>query len=415
MDLTLGVLLGTGLAAIVVAVWRAIRSPRVAPTPKAVGMQSALHAATSTLPHLRRGLNPRTAEAAVPHLRALTGAAAIALADTRAVLAIDGEGREQVRPGDLLSRLLERTTDERVHVEPHLVSSDPECPLRSAVMAPLLVQGKRAGTLITFYRNVGRPRRPVLRVVEEAASLVSAQVELSVLAEQEERVARAELRALRAQISPHFIYNALAAVAGEIHGRPEDARELLIDFAEFTRYLFRDGRSYVTLAEELEHVRRYLRLEQARFRGLQVAVDVEPEAMDAVVPAMSMQPLVENAVRHGVEQRAGSGLIEIVGRRTNGDVELRVSDDGTGIEPERVPAVLSGAGGGIGLSNVDARLRATFGEKYALRVESEPGQGTTVIMTVPNFSLTEPKTGMAAGVVAGLAGARRRAARARAV
>ena len=86
------------------------------------------------------------------------------------------------------------------------------------------------------------------------------------MAEQEERLAQAELRALRAQISPHFIYNALAAVAGDIHARPEEARELLIDFAEFTRYLFRDGRSYVTLGEEIEHVERYLRLEQARFR-----------------------------------------------------------------------------------------------------------------------------------------------------
>src|SRR5437868_6376277 len=311
MTLLLGVLLGAGLAAIIVAAWRGFRHDRVSDTPEAAGMQSALHAATSTLPHLRRGLTARTAEIAVPHLRALTGAAAVALADTRAVLAIDGEGREQVRPGDLLSRLLERTTDDRVHVEPHLVSSDPECPLRSAVMAPLLVQGKRAGTLITFYRNVGRPRRPVLRVVEEAASLVAAQVELSALAEQEERVARAELRALRAQISPHFIYNALAAVAGEIHGQPEDARDLLIDFAEFTRYLFRDGRSYVTLAEELEHVERYLRLEQARFRDLTVTVEIPEEARGAVVPAMSIQPLVENAVRHGVERRAGSGKVSI--------------------------------------------------------------------------------------------------------
>ncbi len=418
MTLALGVLLAIAvaiLASLVVAGFRYFRRPRAERTPEAVGMQSALHAATSTLPHLRRGLSGHTAEEAVPHLRALTGAAAVALADTRAVLAIDGEGREQVRPGDLLSRLLERTSDDRVHVEPHLVSSDPECPLRSAVMAPLLVQGKRAGTLITFYRNVGRPRRPVLRVVEEAASLVSAQVELSVLAEQEERVASAELRALRAQISPHFIYNALAAVAGEIHGRPEDARELLIDFAEFTRYLFRDGRSYVTLGEELDHVQRYLRLEQARFRGLTVTVQVEPGAMDAVVPAMSVQPLVENAVRHGVEQRAGTGLIEIAGRRVNGDVELRVSDDGTGIEPERVPVVLSGAGGGIGLSNVDARLRASFGEQYALRIESEPGSGTTVVMTVPNFAATEPRAGLsAAGLVVGLASARRRAARAKA-
>ncbi len=389
MTVAFGVVLAIALGivlALLVAAYRYLRAPRAARTPEAAGMQSALHAATSTLPHLRRGLSAHTAEQAAPHLRALTGAAAVALADTRAVLAIDGEGREQVRPGDLLSRLLEPAGDHRVHVEPHLVSSDPDCPLRSAVMAPLFVQGKRAGTLITFYRNVGRPRRGVLRVVQEAASLLSAQLELSVVAEQEERLASAELRALRAQISPHFIYNALAAVAGEIHDRPEEARELLIDFAEFTRYLFRDGRSYVSLAEELEHVQRYLRLEQARFHGLHVAVDVPTDALDAVVPAMSLQPLAENAVRHGVEQRAGTGRIEIGGRTQNGDIELTVSDDGAGIEPERLPGVLSGVGGGIGLSNVDARLRATFGEKYALRIESRRGEGTTVVMTVPNLS-----------------------------
>ena len=322
MELALGVLLGAGLAAFAAYMWRLLRARREADLP-ASGMQSALHAATSTLPYLRRGLSPRSAELAVPHLRALTGAAAIALADTRAVLAIEGEGREQVRPGDLLSRLLARTPDHRVHIEPRLVSSDPTCPLRSAVLAPLVVQERRAGTLIAFYRAVGRPSQAELRVVQEAASLVSAQVELSVVAEQERRLAQAELRALRAQISPHFIYNALAAVAGEIHTRPEEARELLIDFAEFTRYLFRDGRSYVTLGEEVEHVERYLRLEQARFRDLNVTIDVPEEARGAVVPAMSLQPLVENAVRHGVEQRAGSGRVEVSARVNGGDVELR--------------------------------------------------------------------------------------------
>ena len=383
MDLVVGILVGI---AVIAAAWGVIRTRRSKRAPEAIGMQSALHAATSTLPHLRRGLSPRTAEQAVPHLRALTGAAAIALADTRAVIAIEGEGREQVRPGDLLSRLLARTKDDRMHIEPRLISSDPTCPLRSAVLAPLLVQGKRAGTLIAFYRWPGRPSREELRVVQEAASLVSAQVELSVVAEQEERLAQAELRALRAQISPHFIYNALAAVAGDIHERPEEARELLTDFAEFTRYLFRDGRSYVTLGEELAHVERYLRLEQARFREkLHVVIDVVPEALGAVVPAMSVQPLVENAVRHGVEQRAGTGRVEITGRIAGEDIELRVTDDGTGIEPERVPLVLAGTGGGIGLSNVDGRLRATFGERYALRIDSRPGEGTTAVMTVPQL------------------------------
>jgi two-component system LytT family sensor kinase len=272
-----------------------------------------------------------------------------------------------------------------MHIEPRLISSDPTCPLHSAVLTPLVVQGKRAGTLIAFYRAEGRPSQSELRVVQEAASLVSAQVELSIVAEQERRLAQAELRALRAQISPHFIYNALAAVAGEIHAQPEQARELLTDFAQFTRYLFRDGRSYVTLGEEIEHVERYLRLEQARFRHLKVSVDVPDEARAVVVPAMSVQPLVENAVRHGIERRAGSGRIEVAARAADGDVELRVSDDGAGIEPNRVPAVLAGAGGGIGVSNVDARLRATFGERYALRIESEIGRGTTAIMTVPHL------------------------------
>jgi two-component system, LytTR family, sensor kinase len=385
MDLALGVGLGIGLAAIVVAVWRTMRSPRGTGAPEAA-MQAALHAASATLPDLRKGLTGRNAERAVPHLRALTGAAAIALADPRAVLAIDGEGREQVRPGDLLSRLLQRAADNHMHIVPRLISSDPACPLRSAVLVPLIAQDRRIGTLIAFYRSVGRPSHHELRVVQEAASLVSAQVELSLVAAQEERVAQAELRALRAQISPHFIYNALAAVAGDIHARPEEARDLLIDFAEFTRYLFRDGRSYVTLGEEIDHVERYLRLEQARFRNiLHVTIDVPEETRGTVVPAMSVQPLVENAVRHGVERQAGSGRVVISSRIVRGDVELRVSDDGIGIEPERLEAVLAGAGGGIGVSNVDARLRATFGERYALRIESDLGHGTTALMTVPHL------------------------------
>ena len=399
MELVLGVGLGIGIAAIAAAVWRALRAPRTSGVSEAA-MQAALHAATATLPHLRKGLTARNAERAVPNLRALMGAAAIALADTRAVLAIDGEGREQVRPGDLLSRLLERADDNKVHIVPRLVSSDPTCPLRSAVLAPLMAQGKRVGTLIAFYRTVGRPSHHELRVVQEAASLVSAEVELSLVTAQEERVAQAELRALRAQISPHFIYNALAAVAGDIHARPEEARDLLIDFAEFTRYLFRDGRSYVTLGEEIDHVERYLRLEQARFRdSLHVTIDVPVQTRGTVVPAMSVQPLVENAVRHGVERRAGTGRVAIKARTVGGDVELTVSDDGIGIARDRLDAVLAGAGGGIGVSNVDARLRATFGEQYALRIESDVGRGTTAVMTVPNLrGETAPQAELAESV-----------------
>jgi two-component system LytT family sensor kinase len=142
----------------------------------------------------------------------------------------------------------------------------------------------------------------------------------------------------------------------------------------------------VTIADELAHVDRYLRLEQARFRDrLHVTVDVPPPVLFAVVPAMSIQPLVENAVRHGVERRAGTGRVQIIGRVIGPNVELRVIDDGPGIALDRVPDVLAGTGGGIGLSNVDGRLRATFGEHCALRIESGIGEGTTVVMTVPRL------------------------------
>jgi two-component system LytT family sensor kinase len=215
---------------------------------------------------------------------------------------------------------------------------------------------------------------------------VSAQVELSALAEHEERLAEAELRALRAQISPHFIYNALAAVANSIHTRPEEARELLTEFAEFTRYAFRGNRSYVTLADELHYVEKYLRLEKARFGDrLDVRVSVAPEVLTAVVPVLSMQPLVENAVRHGVEKAAGPCRVEILGADLDADVELTVRDGGAGMSAEAAAAALAGRGAGIGLANVHARLQSTFGPEYGLEVESPPGGGTVVRMLVPKF------------------------------
>ncbi len=99
---------------------------------------------------------------------------------------------------------------------------------------------------------------------------------------------------------------------------------------------------------------------------------------------LSLQPLVENAVRHGVEKR-GFGRIEIVGRHIDADVELRVSDNGVGMDPERAATVLAGQGGGVGIANVQARLQSTFGPGYGLEIASEPEHGTTVTMTLPKF------------------------------
>ncbi|HTX46329.1 MAG TPA: histidine kinase [Solirubrobacteraceae bacterium] len=384
MEVILGVLLGWAITASLFAVLRLVRPPRVISSEQRA-MQEALHAATVTLPHLRQGLSAESGAKTIGPLRTLTQAHAVALADGERLLAFDGAGSDHHQAGDPLAYVIGDGRTDRVHVESQIRCEQADCPLGPAVLAPLVVGGESIGTFVAMFARGKRLTPEETRTVSEAASLVSAQLELAELEAQSEKLARAELRALRAQISPHFVYNALAAIAGYIHSNPEEARELLTEFAEFTRYAFRGQSPYVTLADELNYVEKYLRLERARFGDrLEVRLQVAPEVLQAVVPVLSVQPLVENAVRHGVERR-GRGRVEIVGRDIDADVELRVSDDGVGMEPGRGAELLAGNGKGVGLQNVQSRLHATFGPDYGLEIDSALGRGTTVTMTLPKF------------------------------
>jgi two-component system LytT family sensor kinase len=390
VDVILGVVLGW---AVVASLFVANRfAPRSLFLGQGRAMQSALHEATALLPDLRQGLSPISAQAAAPHLRVLTQAIAVALADRQDVIAFDGAGADHHGSCAGLAGALVGTSD-RVRIEPHVGCPTPGCPLNAAIVAPLRISGEAVGSLIAFYPNAERLTADDAQVIGEAASLVSAHIELSELEAQGERLARAELRALRAQISPHFLYNALAAVASYIHTRPDDARELLSEFAEFTRYAFRDQRATVTLADELEYVETYLRLERARFgERLQVRMRIPTRVRDTTMPVLSLQPLVENAVRHGLEDRGGDGYIEIIAREAGTDMELLVRDNGVGMDVALAEALLvagdgSAPGGGIGLANVQARLQGTFGAPYGLRVQTRPGAGTTVVMTLPRHAV----------------------------
>jgi two-component system LytT family sensor kinase len=139
----------------------------------------------------------------------------------------------------------------------------------------------------------------------------------------------------------------------------------------------------VTLADELHYVEKYLRLERARFaERLEVKLEVSPEILPVMVPVLSLQPLVENSIRHGVEAGRG-GRVEIVGIDLGADARIRVSDDGAGMQREQARAALAGVNGGIGVSNVHRRLQSTFGPDYGLEIESAPGEGTVVELTVP--------------------------------
>ena len=224
---------------------------------------------------------------------------------------------------------------------------------------------------------------------------MSAQLELAELDLSRTRVAEAEVRALRAQISPHFVYNSLTAIASFVRTDPERARELLLEFAEFTRYSFRRHGDYTTLAEELRSIDRYLVLERARFgERLGVTLRVAPEVLPVAVPFLCLQPLVENAVRHGLEGKEGVGHVTITAEDAGNDAVICIEDDGVGMDPAKLAAALAlGPGSdarlsdaGIGIGNVDERLRRSFGPDYGLVVETGVDAGTRVTVRVPKYA-----------------------------
>lgn len=198
--------------------------------------------------------------------------------------------------------------------------------------------------------------------------------------------AQAKLDFLRAQISPHFLHNALTAIASHVRSDPERARDLLADFAEFIRWSFREHARYATLADELRLVDTYLDLERARFGDrLAVSLRVAPEVLPVEVPSLVLQPLVENAVRHGLGQAGGTARLEIAAIDEGAEAVVTVTDDGAGADPRVVEDVLAGRryGQSVGLRNVDARLRAIYGEDHGLAIETGVGAGLKVTMRLP--------------------------------
>ncbi len=345
-----------------------------------------LHTASLASPALRQGLNAESVERSLRHLRNLLGTAAVAIADTHQLLGYDGLSTHHSDHALVLARRSVEATSTVVAGPDELACPTQGCLVQHAIATPLVIDDRVAGALVALS---GEPSAGLLRATEEVASWVSGQLELAELDESRHRLVRAEVRALRAQISPHFIYNSLGAIASFVRTDPDRARDLLLEFADFTRYSFRQHGDFTTLAEELRSVERYLLLEQARFGDrLQVTLQIAPEVLGVSIPFLCLQPLVENAVQHGLESVGEGGRISIEARDADRECVISIEDNGAGEDPERIRRVLSGTAGGdsVGLANVDERLRATFGDEYGLVVETAPGAGTRVVVRVPKFA-----------------------------
>lgn len=382
MRVAIWVALGGVVGVAAVVAWFALRGGRTLGTPSQRTTYETLHTASQTAPALREGLTRESAQRAVPHLRRLLGAGVV-LADRSGLLAF---AEVDATHCALLQQALEAAVTSgrsQLLTTRQLACGDSLCALQGGVVVPLRVDGQVVGALGTVSTVTSAA---LARLTTEVGQFVSSQLELAELEHERSRADQAKLRFLRAQIAPHFVYNALTAIDSFIRTDPERARELLVEFADFTRYSFRSHGQFVTMAEELRLVDTYLDLERARFGDrLSVSMRVEPEVLSVLVPSLVIQPLVENAVRHGLEPCERPGSLSIAVTDEGGEVAVQIVDDGVGADPVRLVRVLSGTdpSDAVGLHNVDERLRAVFGEEYGVRIRSALGGGTTVSLRIP--------------------------------
>jgi len=369
-----------------------VRRSRTASEGREFAVSETLSLVNQTLPYLRRGLSRRTAPEVAAAIHGYLGSSAVGIVSGREILAHVGEGSDHHQAGSepltTLARQVVRTgrpTVARTHGA--VGCPRPACPLSAAVAAPLTLQGKVVGCLQVYVR-FGQPlSASKVKMVTALAQLMSVEMELAELDAKTERLAKAELKVLQAQISPHFIYNTLNAIVAFVRTDPEQARQLLSDFADFLRMTFRRKGEFTPFAEELEYVHQYLSFEKARFGDrLNVVYRVAPEVLSTVVPVLVLQPLVENAVRHGISPKIGEGRVLVAAEDRGNECWICVEDNGVGMPGDVAKALLQKRNGsGVGLRNVNDRLRSVYGPEHGLEIWSQPLGGTRVTFSVPKF------------------------------
>ena len=254
--------------------------------------------------------------------------------------------------------------------------------INAAIVQPLYIGNTIEGTLKFYYRNGSQISRTQESVSHGFAELLSTQMAASALEEQVKLTTSMELKALQAQINPHFLFNTINTIASLIRTDPAKARELLRDFAVFYRSTLEDSDDLIELEREMKQVERYVSFEIARFgeERLQLIVDIDEDMYDYLVPSFMIQPLVENAVKHAMAAE-GKLTITVTGEIDGDYIVLRVTDDGVGMSADTLENMMnkeSDTGLGIAVKNVRDRIRGYFGPESSMEVTSELGVGTIV-------------------------------------
>lgn len=346
--------------------------------------QMALKIANLTLPHLRKGLTVETAERAASIIYNLTQYDAVAFTDCSLVLVHNGAGANHHASGGNIWTNLTREVIQSGQVKiatskKEIGCSEPECTLRSVVIAPLKMNDVVVGTLKIYKCKENSISKSDVELIKGLAVLFSTQLELANLERQVLLREQAEINALRAQIKPHFLFNTLNVIMSLTRTSPDEARKLLMELSVFLRTSFKDVSPLISIHEEIRFIEAYVTIEKARFPNkLSVVLDYVP-SIEAQLPPLILQPLVENAIKHGIRNKSGKGEVKLIVRDLGDEVYYAVVDDGVGFDPSILPYLK--AEGHVGLGNVMQRLQTMYHTELAIVSDAEVG--TKISFKIP--------------------------------
>lgn len=353
----------------------------------------SLQIASLTLPYLRQGLNSESASATADIIYRLTKLDAVSITNQTTVLAFVGLGSDHHRAGEPIRTLSTRQAlaDGQVTILHNPVERGcpvPDCPLKAGVVAPLIVRGVPVGTIKLSTAQLEEVSESTVKIARGIAEILSVQIELAEIDAQRKMREKAELKALRAQINPHFLFNTLNIIMSLCRTNPETARNLLNHLAVIMQYSFANHGDFVTLALEIDGIRSYLEIVKARFGArLTVTFDVDESALTTLIPVLSIQPLVENAIHHGLFHKLTAGELAITVNRNETGVTIAVKDNGIGIASDKLSQLFTAETGSVGIQNIYNRLRTMYGDAYGLTINSEVGLGTNAVIHIPYESV----------------------------
>lgn len=349
----------------------------------------SLEIASRTLSFLRHGLTTESAQKTAEIIFTLTNVDSVSITDRNVVLAYIGLGDDHHKVGEpIMTRSTMRVLEEGHSL---IISSLEErgcpvlgCPLQSGVIAPLLIHGSPIGTIKLSKKQQEDVSELDLRLVDGVANLLSVQIQLAEADQQRIMREKAELKALQAQINPHFLFNTLNIIMSFCRTNPDTARNLLGHLSTLMQRSFSEHRNFVTIHEELQAVEAYLEIAKCRFGNrLTVQLQVEPSVLSTSIPLLSIQPLIENAIQHGLFPKINNCILILTATRNQNEVVITVADNGVGIPSNRLQCVLSTKAEGIGIRNVNGRITSIYGKKYQISIESEEDKGTQVTLRIP--------------------------------